>query len=111
MGAYQSLATELVGVAFMFLAGVNFVALISVAKNRFDIRRLGDNPEFRAYTAVTLAFIFLVTAALWIWGAEMQDPAMGNARDYGNPLQCLRDATFQVVRSISATWPLASQET
>ncbi len=103
MGAYQSLATELVGVAFMFLAGVNFVAMISVARNRFDIRRLGDNPEFRAYTAVTLAFVFLVTGALWIWGAEMQDPAMGNSRDYGNPLQCLRDATFQVVSMMTST--------
>lgn len=104
VGAYQNLGTELVSIVFMFLAGVNFVLMLSAVRGRrLNVLRLWRNAEFRIYLGLSLVLIVAVTGTLWLWGVDMPDRALGNSRDYSDPLQCLRDAAFQVVSMLTST--------
>ena len=86
----------------MFLAGTSFLLMLSAARGR-DVRILHRNPEFRAYTALTLILIAFVTLALRFWGRSIADPGIELTKDYSNLGTCLRDASFQVVSILTST--------
>jgi trk system potassium uptake protein TrkH len=102
IGQFRSLGVELCGTLFMFLAGTNFVLMLSVAKGR-DLRLLRRNPEFRAYAVLTLSLVLLLTLTLRLWGRQIADPGLGLVKDYGALGTCLRDASFQVVSILTST--------
>lgn len=103
LGAYQSLGTELVAVVFMFLAGTNFVLLLSTVRHGFVPRRLWESPEFRAYAKIVLGAVSIVTVVLWTSGLRLEDELLDVRYDYSDPLLCLRHALFQVVSIVSST--------
>ncbi|MEO0480325.1 MAG: TrkH family potassium uptake protein [Planctomycetota bacterium] len=103
LGAFDSVGIEITSTVFMFLAGVNFVFMLSVARSLIQKERPEGNREFLAYTRWTVVMIVIVSAVLWFWGREVPDPALGRVNDYDNPLLCLRHASFQVVSMITST--------
>lgn len=104
IGAYHSPAIEVWCTLSMFVAGCNFIVLLSTLRDgRLQIRRLLDNAEFRTYAVITATVIVLLTAALWIWARPLTDPELGSVRNYRDPLRCLRDASFQAVSILTST--------
>jgi trk system potassium uptake protein TrkH len=102
LGQYQNLGIELCSILFMFLAGTSFLLMLSAARGR-DIRILHRNPEFRAYTILTVVLIAFVTLALRFWGRSITDPGLELTKDYTHLGTCLRDAAFQVVSILTST--------
>ncbi|MCX8033190.1 MAG: TrkH family potassium uptake protein [Thermoleophilia bacterium] len=88
VGAYQSLAVELVVVLFMFLAGLNF-ALYSLLLSR-RARQVVQDPELRLYVGILALSTVAVAVSLVVTGSHQ---TLGHA---------FREALFQVV-SIQTT--------
>lgn len=92
-------------IAFMFLAGVNFVLHFQLLKGK--VGALIFNREFLFYLLVLGAGILIVTLVLYMSSADAFLPGRG-AEDYkaeagyASASKCFRDATFQVV-SITTT--------
>ena len=104
IGAYDSVAVEIIVIVFMFLAGTNFALLLAVARNPWRAPApLWRNPEFRVYALLTTALIGISTVVLWAWGRTVPDAAIGTTHTYGDLSRCLRDAAFQVVSILSCT--------
>ncbi|MCA8949482.1 MAG: TrkH family potassium uptake protein [Planctomycetes bacterium] len=122
VGGYRNLAVECIAIVFMFVAGCNFLLIL-----RTMLRRPGTSQEsslhgseFRFYLWTTLGASLFVALTLWLWGEPMPDASLGTVHDYGDPLRCLRDGTFQVVSILTTTgyananfqnWPAAATYT
>jgi trk system potassium uptake protein TrkH len=104
VGQFQSLPIELVAIVFMFIAGCNFLLLVQVAAGRARVRASPlHTVEFQVYALVTGLVIASLTAALWLRGGTVADPALGIVRDYDNLGTCLREAAFQGVSLLTST--------
>jgi trk system potassium uptake protein len=95
-GHWNSPQIEAVAVVFMLLAGVS-MALYFVAWRQRSLRVLWRNVEARAYGAVMVGTVALVSVYIWAFGA------------YGTYLDALRHTVFHVV-SIGTTTGFASQD-
>lgn len=102
IGAYNSVAIDVIITVFMFLAGINF-SLYFYLINR-DIKEIKDNSEFKFYVGIVVFFILAVTISL--------------VKTYGSFATALRYGSFQVVSLISTTgfatadfmdWPATTQ--
>jgi len=67
LGYYDSAAVDLVAVAFMFVAGINF-SLHFFTWRYLGVSHYGHNPEFRTYVVFLLGVSAIVVAALWMLG-------------------------------------------
>lgn len=102
IGAYNSVAIDVIITVFMFLAGINF-SLYFYLMNR-DLKEIKDNSEFKYYVGIVIFFILAVTISL--------------VSTYGSFAKALRYGSFQVVSLISTTgfatadfmdWPATTQ--
>ena len=90
IGEYGSVAAEVVITLFMFLAGCNFVLLVSSLRHGPTSRYgLFSNPEFRCYAGITGVLVAIAWLALALEGMS--------------PLQALRQAAFNVVSVFTST--------
>ncbi|MEM7204970.1 MAG: TrkH family potassium uptake protein [Planctomycetota bacterium] len=105
IGGYQNLGVELVAIAFMFLAGCNFLLLVRVAIGRRRTQRssLLHDTEFRVYLGLTLVIAAAMTLSLWFAGGSVRDDSLGITRDYDHLGHCARDALFQTVSILTST--------
>ena len=102
IGAYDSVAIDVIITIFMFLAGINFSLYYSVIKRNFtDIR---DNSELKAYIGICLTAMILIT--------------LFETEKYGGFFKSLRYSSFQAMSITSTTgfatddfttWSTASQ--
>ena len=102
IGAYNSVAIDVIIMIFMFLAGINFSLYFYIFTGKF--RDITTNSEFKAYLAIVAALIVAVTISLRnVYGS------------FGDPL---RYSSFQVVSLMTTTglstadfmkWPAATQ--
>jgi trk system potassium uptake protein TrkH len=95
-GHWHSPLIEAVAVVFMLLAGVS-MALYFVAWRQRSLRALWRNVEARAYVAVMLGTVAVVSVYIWAFGA------------YDSYLEALRHSVFHVV-SIGTTTGFATQD-
>ncbi len=68
---FDSVAIETIAVVFMFLGAINF----SLHFTAWRHRRISDywrDPEWRAYTGILIACIFLYAVTLWLAGTPAQ---------------------------------------
>lgn len=102
IGAYNSLAIEIVCTVFMFLAGVNFSLYFYVITGKFD--EVKKNSELKAYITLFLICIGMITLVL--------------VPHYGSFAKALRYSSFQVASVMTTTgyatddfttWPNAAQ--
>ena len=102
IGAYNSLAIEIVCTVFMFLAGVNFSLYFYVITGKFD--EVKKNSELKAYISLFLICIGMITIVL--------------VPHYGSFAKALRYSSFQVASVMTTTgyatddfttWPNAAQ--
>lgn len=63
IGYFDSAVIDVVAIAFMFLAGINF-SLHFFAWRYISVSHYRQDPEFRAYTVILVVLAILVTAAL-----------------------------------------------
>ncbi len=112
IGAYDSVAVDLVTILFMLLAGVNFAVFFNLVRGRFDLA--WKDVELRVYLALKIGVILIVT--MNIYGQEIVTTA-GKALD-ATVGQALRYATFQTVSLHTGTgfgtadyelWPFLSR--
>ncbi len=109
---YDSVAIEMVSIAFMLLAGVNFALFFQMTRGRFK-PALKDG-ELWVYLILKLAVILLV--ALNIWGITIE--TTGGQTVDADAAQSLRYAAFQTVALHTGTgfvtadydpWPFLSR--
>ncbi len=102
IGAYNSVAIDVIIMIFMFLAGINFSLYFYIITRKF--RDITTNSEFKAYLVIVIALIIAVTISL--------------RSVYGNFSDSLRFASFQVVSLMTTTgfstadfmqWPAVTQ--
>lgn len=102
IGAYNSVAIDIIIMIFMFLAGINFSLYFYIITRKF--RDIGCNSEFKAYLVIVFALIIAVTISLKNY--------------YGGLAKSLRYSSFQVVSLMTTTgfstadfmnWPAVSQ--
>ena len=102
IGAYNSVAIDVIIMIFMFLAGINFSLYFYIFTRKF--RDITSNSEFKAYLAIVAALIVAVTISL--------------RNVYGSFGDTLRYSSFQVVSLMTTTgfstadfmkWPAATQ--
>ena len=102
IGAYNSVAIDVIITVFMFLAGINF-SLYFYFINR-DFKEIKDNTEFKAYLGFVAFFTVVVSLSL--------------VSVYGSFFKALRYGAFQVLSLISTTgfatadfmtWPATTQ--
>jgi len=73
IGYFSSVAIDLVGVVFMFLAGINF-SLHFIAWRNTSLRHYWQEPEFRAYCAVLSGLFLFVLVRLYLQGVFASAP-------------------------------------
>ena len=95
-GYWNSPLIEAVAVVFMMLAGAS-IALYFVAWRQRSLRVLWRNPEARAFVAVVVAAVALISVYIYAGG------------QYGSYPEALRHTVFHVV-SIATTTGYASQD-
>ena len=102
IGAYNSVAIDVIIMIFMFLAGINFSLYFYIFTRKFS--DITSNSEFKAYLAIVAALIVAVTISL--------------KNFYGNFGDSLRYSSFQVVSLMTTTgfstadfmkWPATTQ--
>ena len=102
IGAYNSVAIDVIIMIFMFLSGINFSLYFYVITRKFS--DITTNSEFKAYLAIVVVLIFGVTISLTGY--------------YGGVGKSLRYSSFQVVSLLTTTgfstadfmqWPAATQ--
>ena len=102
IGAYNSVAIDVIIMIFMFLAGINFSLYFYIFTRKFS--DITSNSEFKAYLAIVAALIVAVTISL--------------KKFYGNFGDSLRYSSFQVVSLMTTTgfstadfmkWPAVTQ--
>jgi trk system potassium uptake protein TrkH len=70
IGYFNSATIDLVGIVFMFVAGINF-SLHFYAWRYVSVRHYSQDPEFRAYTVVLFALAAIVCVSLLnYWGLQ-----------------------------------------
>jgi trk system potassium uptake protein TrkH len=109
MAFFGSWVLELLVVAFMFLAGINF-ALYDLALRRGwreAWRAVAQSSEIRAYAGTAVGVTAVITGVLWFWGGSngvaADDPALVSLPDYSHLSLCLRDSLFAVVSVQTST--------
>ncbi len=102
IGAYNSVAIDVIIMIFMFLSGINFSLYFYIITRKFS--DIGTNSEFKAYLVIIFALIAAVTVSLIGY--------------YGSFGSSLRYSSFQVVSLITTTgfstadfmdWPAVTQ--
>lgn len=102
IGAYNSLAVEIVCTVFMFLAGVNFSLYFYIITGKFD--EVKKNSELKAYISIFLICVMVIALIL--------------IPHYGSFGKALRYSSFQVASVMTTTgygtadftnWPHAAQ--
>ncbi|MDX9872076.1 MAG: TrkH family potassium uptake protein [Clostridia bacterium] len=89
IGYYANPLIHWVIIAFMFLAGINFVLYYLALKGK-DLRVFWKDGEFRLYARITLVFIAVIAVTL-LWTTNYSSEA------------ALRHAAFQVVSIMTTT--------
>ncbi len=112
IAAYDSVAIDMVSIAFMLLAGVNFGLMFLLVRGRW--KAVYKDEELRIYLALKLVVIVIVAGN--IMGTDLITTA-GQAV-HGSALQALRFAGFQTVSLHTGTgfvtsdydqWPFLSR--
>ncbi|MCR9243873.1 MAG: TrkH family potassium uptake protein [bacterium] len=104
VGGYRNLAVECVAICFMFLAGCNFLLMLSTM-----LRKPGSSGsvlhrvEFKVYLRITLLVTLGITLSLWLWGQPLRDDSLGTTHLYSDFWRCLRDGAFQTVSILTST--------
>ena len=102
IGAYDSVAIDVIIMIFMFLSGINFSLYFYIITRKF--RDIGTNSEFKAYLVIIFTLIAAVTVSLLGY--------------YGSFGKSIRFASFQVVSLMTTTgfstadfmqWPAVTQ--
>ena len=102
IGAYNSVAIDVIIMIFMFLSGINFSLYFYIITRKFS--DIGTNSEFKAYLVIIFALIAAVTVSLIGY--------------YGSFGSSLRYSSFQVVSLMTTTgfstadfmdWPAVTQ--
>ena len=102
IGAYNSVAIDVIIMIFMFLSGINFSLYFYIITRKFS--DIVTNSEFKAYLVIIFTLIAAVTISL--------------IRYYGSFANSLRYSSFQVVSLMTTTgfstadfmkWPAATQ--
>ena len=102
IGAYNSVAIDVIIMIFMFLSGINFSLYFYIITRKFS--DIVTNSEFKAYLAIIFTLIAAVTISL--------------IRYYGSFANSLRYSSFQVVSLMTTTgfstadfmkWPASTQ--
>lgn len=102
VGAYHSVAVEIVATVAMFLGGCNFAWLVAIARSRArDTKRILQMPELRCYVGLLGTCILLGTMTLWLRGGVM--PSGDGSHDYNGLGRCLRDAAFNITSIFTST--------
>lgn len=89
LGHFDSVAVELVAIAFMLVCGLNF-ALYFLAWKRRSLRHIAADPEARAFVAILSAAVGGVALYLWLQGTYASFP------------EALRRSAFNVI-SVATT--------
>ena len=102
IGAYNSVAIDVIIMIFMFLSGINFSLYFYIITRKFS--DIGTNSEFKAYLIIIFALIAAVTVSLIGY--------------YGSFGSSLRYSSFQVISLMTTTgfstadfmdWPAVTQ--
>lgn len=102
IGAYNSVAIDIIITVFMFLAGINFSLYYYMIQRNF--REVKNNSELKVYIGIVVFFVLMVTISL--------------LKTYGTFGKSLRYASFQVMSLLSTTgfatadyviWPTTTQ--
>ena len=102
IGAYNSVAIDVIIMIFMFLSGINFSLYFYIITRKFS--DIGTNSEFKAYLVIIFALIAAVTVSLIGY--------------YGSFGSSLRYSSFQVISLMTTTgfstadfmdWPAVTQ--
>lgn len=104
IGGYRSLGVECVAIAFMFVAGCNFLLILGSMLRGGPSQTSGlHRTEFKVYVWTTLAVTLGITFSLWVWGQPLRDESLGTTHLYSDFLRCLRDGAFQTVSILTST--------
>lgn len=96
IGYFDSVAVEAIASVGMIIGGINFAIHFLVWRHR-DIRYWIRDPETRAFLALMLVAIIVITLTLVVTGT------------YADPDLALRDSVFQVVSVITSTGYLTAE--
>ena len=104
VGGFQSLGVELVAVVFMFLAGCNFLLIIStlIQRGRATASSGLYRVEFRVYVGIIVVVSLVIALILFRQGPSGAD-SIGVVHDYRDFGRCLRDGVFQTVSLATGT--------
>lgn len=118
IGGYDNPGIELVAIVFMFLAGCNFLLVLSVLlrRNRSARSSVLHRIEFKVYVGLILVVTLGIALSLYTWPSPVPDRA-GVVYDYSDFGRCLRSGVFQAVSILTSTgyvnadfqgWPKAA---
>ncbi len=101
---FASWKVELVIVAFMFLAGMDFAVYDTLLRQgwRAAWRSALASTQIRAYAGLALGSTLSIALVLWFWGGS-NGASGSDLPDYSSLTQSLRDSLFAVVTMQSCT--------
>ena len=105
VGHFGSVTVELVIVAFMFLAGINFAVYDAAIRlgPRKAWRMAAGSAEVRVYVTMIVGGTLLLATVLWLfWGGSNGDPS-SDLPDYSSFGLALRDSFFNAVSIQTST--------
>ena len=101
---YRSWRVELILVAFMFAAGINFAVYDTFLRQGFRgaWRVALHSSEIRAYAGIVVGATLIIAVSLWFWGGSNGDPE-SDLPNYSSLGKSLRDSLFTVVSVQTST--------
>lgn len=108
VGAFDSVAVEVIITVFMFLCGINFALYDTLLRMGWKTfwRRLWGSSEFRWYAGLAVGCTLLIAGVLWAQALLRSEPFAADPpalRDYAHAGTALRDASFVVVSMQTST--------
>jgi trk system potassium uptake protein TrkH len=103
VGSFGSWAIEVILIAGMYLAGVNFELYNrALGRARSWWRVFAESVELRVFTSILVVSSLLTGLTLWLWGGSNGDPA-SDLPDYRSLGLAMRDGAFNVVNMQTCT--------
>lgn len=101
---FGSWKVEMIIVAFMFLAGINFGLYDLIIRRglRSGLRAMAGTEELRLYVGLVFGSMLIMTATLWVWGGS-NGAAGSSLPDYTSFIRAARDSLFYSVSLTTST--------